>query len=219
MSFGLYPSYDPNLLVTPNPATAMNVPIIHPAPDLPPRRAFNVEDIRRMIEIGVLAEDENIELVEGEIVVMAAKSYAHERVKTALARALILAAPADVEVTIEATIEFSPNILLEPDIAVFPRSRMRKSDAGFITLDQGGCSLLIEVAASSLNYDRGRKATLYAKLGIQEFWVVDVNARCTWVYDRPSSAGWAPAVKRGADDVLTTPALPRLAFKLSDIDY
>jgi hypothetical protein len=51
----------------------MNIAVVNPAPDLPPRRAFNVHDIRRMVDAGVLSEDENIELVEGEIVVMAAK--------------------------------------------------------------------------------------------------------------------------------------------------
>jgi len=41
-----------------NPATAMNVPVIHPAPDRPPRRAFNVRDIRHMLEAGVISEEE-----------------------------------------------------------------------------------------------------------------------------------------------------------------
>jgi len=69
----------------------MNITVKTPAPDLPPRRAFDVDDIRRMIEAGVLGEDENIELVEGEIVVMAPKSYAHEMIKNALVEALFKA--------------------------------------------------------------------------------------------------------------------------------
>src|SRR5262245_60320947 len=141
----------------------MNVPVIHPAPDLPPRRAFNVDDIRRMVESGVLREDENIELVEGEIVVNAAKGYAHEMVKTALIKAVIQAAPADVDIGVEMSIEFSSDTLLEPDIAVFVRGRMHKSNAGFVTIARDDCSLIIGVAATSIGYDRGRKATLYAK--------------------------------------------------------
>jgi Uma2 family endonuclease len=96
---------------------------------------------------------------------------------------------------------------------------MRKSDAGFVTIEQGDCSLIIEVAATSIGYDKGRKAALYAKLGVHEFWVVDTNERCTWVHTGPSEAGWSSVVKRGADDVLTTAALPRLVFKLGAIDY
>jgi Uma2 family endonuclease len=196
----------------------MNVPIIHPAPDLPPRRAFDVDDIRRMVDSGVLREDENIELVEGEIVVNAAKGYAHEMVKTALIKA-VDPTRANADIGLEMSIQFSQDILLEPDIAVFPPGRLRRSNAGFITIEPGDCWLIIEVADSSLRYDKGRKAALYAKLGVREFWVVDANERCTWVHTGPSEAGWSSVVKRGADDVLTTAALPRLAFKLGDIDY
>src|SRR2546429_525418 len=130
----------------------MNIAVIDPAPGLPPRRAFNVDDIRRMVDAGVLAEDENIELVEGEIVVMAAKGYAHERIKNALVEALIKAKPADIEIGIEMSIQFAPGILLEPDIVAIPVSKMRKSEANFVTVEPGGCLLLIEIAATSVGF-------------------------------------------------------------------
>ncbi len=195
----------------------MNVAVIHPAPGLPPRRAFDVEDIRRMIEAGVLHEDENIELVEGEIVVMAAKGYSHEMIRKALGKAVILAAVDDAEVGIEMTVQFSPGNLLEPDIAVFPLGQLMKSDAGFVSVLRGACSLIIEVAASSLTYDKGRKALLYAQFGVQEFWVIDANERIAWIHTGPSDNGWSSIVERGPDDILRTPALPRLAIKLGDI--
>jgi len=56
----------------------MNIAVTYPAPGLPPRRAFNVDDIRRMVEAGVLHESERIELGRGEIVVRAAKSVVHD---------------------------------------------------------------------------------------------------------------------------------------------
>jgi hypothetical protein len=116
----------------------MNFAVTYPAPGLPPRRAFNVDDIRRMVEVGVLGEDERIELVEGEIVVMAAKSYAHEMVRKALIKA-VNPARADADIGLEMTIQFWTNILLEPDIAVYPLGRLRKSDAGFVTIEKGDC--------------------------------------------------------------------------------
>src|SRR5882724_11082644 len=195
----------------------MNVAVINPDPGLPPRRAFNADDIRRMVDAGVLAEDENIELVEGEIVVMAAKGYAHERIKNALVKALIKAAPADIEIGVEMTIEFAPGILLEPDITVIPVSKMRRSNANFVTVEQGGCLLLIEIATTSLGYDKGRKASIYAELGVQEFWVVDTNERVTWVHAGPSENGWASIVKHGPGDTLITQALPSFQIRLDDI--
>ena len=195
----------------------MNIAVTYPAPGLPPRRAFNVDDIRRMIEAGVLGEDERIELVEGEIVVMAAKSYAHEMIKNALIKAVIRAAQPSLEVGVETTIQFSTGILLEPDIVVLRSDQVVKSDAGFVSVEQGGCSLNIEVSVSSLSYDKGRKAALYARLGVGEFWVVDANERRTFVHTRPSGDGWSSIVERGPDDVLTTPAVPGFSFKLGDI--
>ena len=195
----------------------MNIAVTYPAPGLPPRRAFSVDDIRRMIEAGVIGEDERIELVEGEIVVMAAKSYAHEIVKNALIKAVIRAADPNLEVGVETTIQFSTGILLEPDIAVLRLDQLVKSDAGFVSIQQGGCSLIIEVSVSSLGYDKGRKAALYARLGVREFWVVDANERHAFVHTGPSGDSWSSIVERGPDDVLTTPALPGFSLKLSDI--
>lgn len=192
----------------------MNIALTRAADGLP-RRAFTVEDIRRMVEAGVIGEDERIELVEGDLVMMAAKGYAYEIVKQALNKALVTAAPDDVYV--ETTIQFTESILLEPDLAVVPRHRRTKSDAGFITVDRGGCLLLIEVAASSLGYDRGQKAKLYAALGVREFWVVDANERITWVRTGPSENGWSSIVERGPLETLTTPAVPGLAIQLSEI--
>jgi Uma2 family endonuclease len=195
----------------------MNIAVVDPAPDLPPRRAFTVHDIRRMVDAGVISEDENIELVEGEIIVMAAKGYAHEMVRKALGKAVTLAAMDDFDVGIEMTVQFAPDILLEPDVAVFPLGRLQKSDAGFVEAGHGDCLFVIEIAATSLAYDKGRKAKLYARYGVQEFWVVDANERVTWVHSGRSDDRWSSIVKRSADEMLTTPALPRLAIRLSDI--
>ena len=73
----------------------MNIALTRAADGLA-RRAFTVEDIRRMVEAGVIGEDERIELVEGDLVMMAAKGYPHEIVKQALNKALVTAAPDDV---------------------------------------------------------------------------------------------------------------------------
>jgi Uma2 family endonuclease len=196
----------------------MNVALSQTTEDLPPRRAFTVEDVRRMVETGVILEDERIELIGGDLFVMAAKGYSHEIVKKALVRAVVQTAPDDADIGIEMTIQFSQDILLEPDIAVFPRRYLKKSDAGFIALDRGECSLVIEVAASSLSYDKKVKAPLYAELGVQEFWVVDANERITWIHSGPVDNGWTSIVERGANEPLTTPALPNFSLRLADID-
>ena len=78
--------------------------------------------------------------------------------------------------------------------------------------------LAIEVAASSLAYDRGPKARLYARHRVQEFWVVDANERITWIHTGPTDDGWSSIVERGPNETLTTPTLPNFKIKLGGID-
>ena len=195
----------------------MNVAVTTAAEGFP-RRAFTVEDISRMIEAGVIREDEKFELIEGEIVMMAAKGIVHERIKSALLIAVARALPGDLTVGVEATLQLTNTIMLEPDIAVFPKELFKKSSVGFAQLDPGEAYLVIEVAASSLAYDKGLKAGLYARHRVREFWVVDANERVTWVHTGPSGDGWSSVVKCGPQDALTASALPGFSIKLGEID-
>ena len=90
---------------------AMNVAVTTAAEGFP-RRAFTVEDIGRMMEAGVIRDDERFELVEGEIVMMAAKGIAHERIKSALTVAISRALPDDLTIAVEATLRLSDTIML-----------------------------------------------------------------------------------------------------------
>ena len=142
-----------------------------------------------MIEAGVIGEDERFELIEGEIVMMAAKGIAHERIKSALNIAIVRALPDDLTVGVETTLRLTNMVMLEPDIAVFPKGLFQKSSKGFAQLDPGEACLVIEVAASSLAYDMGLKARLYARHRVKEFWVADANERITWVHTGPIGEG------------------------------
>jgi Uma2 family endonuclease len=182
-----------------------------------PRRAFTVEDIGRMIEAGVIREDEKFELIEGEIVMMAAKGVAHERIKSALIVAVVRALPDHLTIGVEATLRFTDTVMLEPDIAVFPKELFEKSREGFARLDPGEAHLVIEVAASSLAYDKGLKARLYARHRVRELWVVDANERTTWVHTGPSGDAWSSVVARGPQEALTTSPLPGFSIRLGEI--
>ncbi|HTO63280.1 MAG TPA: Uma2 family endonuclease [Bradyrhizobium sp.] len=183
-----------------------------------PRRAFTVEDVRRMIEVGVIHEDEKFELVEGEIVMMAAKGVAHERIKSALTIAVVRALPDDLTVGIETTLRLTDKTMLEPDIAVFPKQLFARSSTGFARLDPDEACLIIEIASSSLAYDRGLKARLYARHGVKEFWVIDANTRSTWVHTGPSGNEWSLVTERGPTEMLTASALPGFSIRLGEID-
>jgi Uma2 family endonuclease len=195
----------------------MNVPVIHPAPGLPPRRAFNAGDIWRMLEVGVIGEDERFELIEGEIVVMSPKSVAHDDVQNALNIALAKSAPDGLYVGNGSTLQLTETTLVEPDLAIISRDLYKVHRQGFARPTPQDVLLVIEVAVSSLSYDRETKARLYAKHGIREYWVIDAHERRVWIHTGPSGEHWSSIVERGPDDILTTAALPGFSIRLRDI--
>jgi Uma2 family endonuclease len=195
----------------------MNIAVTYPAPGLPPRRAFSVEDIRRMIEAGVLHESERIELVEGEIVVMAAKSVVHDLIQNALNLALSKVVSENLYVGNGSTLQLTEDVLVEPDLALISRDVYKADPTSFACPTADDVLLIIEISVSSLTYDRKTKARLYARHGIREYWVIDANERRTWVHTGPTDDGRSSVVERSPDDVLTTPAVPGFALKLSDI--
>jgi Uma2 family endonuclease len=183
-----------------------------------PRRAFTVDDIARMIDAGIIGEDEKFELIEGEIVVTARRELAHERIKSPLAVAAARALPDHLTLGVATTLRLTNTVMLEPDIAVFPKELFRKSSVRFAQLDPGQAALVIEVAASSLAYDKGLKARLYARHRVKEFWVVDANTGTTWVHTGPSGEQWSSIVERGPDNVLATSTLPGFSIRLGEFD-
>jgi Uma2 family endonuclease len=69
--------------------------------------------------------------------------------------------------------------------------------------------LVIEIAVTSLDYDLGIKAGLYARHGVQEYWVVAPVLGKAWVHSQPEGTGWKQRPERGGTDVLT-PIAPEL---------
>ncbi len=183
-----------------------------------PRRAFTVADVQRMLDSGIIAEGERVELIKGELVVMAAKSVAHDNVQNALNLLFAKVVPAGLYVGNSSTLQLTEDILVEPDLAIISRGLYKRSAKGFARPRAEDVLLVVEIAVSSLAYDRDVKAQLYAEHGIPEYWLIDANERTTWVHKGPSAGNWASIVKHGPEEILTTPALPGLAIKLSAID-
>lgn len=178
-----------------------------------PRRSFTVAEIRRMVEAGIIAEDENFELIEGELVPMSPKGNQHEVIKAALIRVLARHAPDDLRLAVETSLYLDERTFVEPDLCLYPKRILPEDVKGSDVL------LAIEVAASSMTYDRGLKARLYARHGVHELWVIDAATRDTWVHRRPGTDGhWGSVEKVTVDAVATPEALPGLAIHMEALD-
>ena len=175
------------------------------------RRSFTVDEVLRMQEAGILSEDENFELIDGEIVPMQAKTHAHELIKSALNLAIAPVLPRGLWLGIESSIYLTPRTFVEPDLVIYPRGLKLESVKGCDIV------LAIEVALTTLAYDRGLKSRLYAQHGVREFWVVDAAARRTYVHAAPAGETWTATSERGPEDEVIPPALPGFALRLSDV--
>ncbi len=177
------------------------------------RKAFSVGDYYRMAEAGILSEDDRVELIEGEIVKMSAMGSRHAGCVRDLTEMLVEQLGRSVIVSAQSPVRLSDLSEPEPDVAVLvPRAdRYRKSHP-----TPADVLLLIEVADSSLDYDRLKKAPLYATTGIVEYWIVNLINDIVEVYTQPSGGTFRDMrrVKRG--EQLTSPRIPALILNVDE---
>ncbi len=176
-----------------------------------PRRAFTVDEVLRMQEAGIIGEEENFELIEGEIVPMQAKSHVHELIKSALNLKLARALPDDLWLGVESTMYLSDRTFVEPDLVVYRRGMKLEEVKGPDIL------LAIEVALTSLAFDRGLKARLYARYGVRELWVIDAARRHTFIHQDPTEKGWSEIVEHEPEALLRSAAVPGFEIRLADV--
>ena len=152
------------------------------------RRHFTLEEYHRMGEAGILDEDERVELIEGEIVEMTPIGWLHASVVARInklfgkhfgERAIVwvqnpLALPRQVS-------EFQPDLALLKPRPDFYRDKQ---------VEPGDAFLVVEVMDSSVAHDRRVKLPIYARGGVPEVWLVDVNKGTVEVHRRPAAAGY-----------------------------
>ncbi len=143
------------------------------------RRRFTVAEIEHITALGIFHEDERFELIGGEIVPKSPKGIHHELLKSALNRYWSKIAPDDLFFTTETTFRLSVDTFLEPDFVFYSKA------AGLQGLNAETALLAVEVANTSLGYDLGTKAKLYAAFGIKELWVIHAVKLETHIHREP----------------------------------
>lgn len=177
-----------------------------------PRRRFTVAELDELVEAGFMA-DERVELIGGELVPMSAKGIRHEVLKVALLRHWYRGAPDDIDIAPETTFRFSEDTFLEPDVVLFDRS------SGLKKLSGGTVLLVVEIADSSLRYDTGRKAALYAGFGVRELWVIDVVRLSVHVFRAPSQGGYSDTRDITATQTIAPAFAPNaFALRIADLE-
>jgi Uma2 family endonuclease len=178
------------------------------------RRLFTFQEYFKLVEVGILRERDRVELIDGEILVMAPIGLDHESTVMRVARVLITRLGELAMVMPQSTQKLSDFNAPEPDFAILaPRDDFyRKAYAtpreviGFV-----------EVAQSSLAYDRGRKRRLYARHGIAEYWIVNLVDWSVEVNREPCGEEYAvERIVRGSE-TLAFSALPHASFRAEEL--
>lgn len=171
------------------------------APDRAPTRRFTAAEVERMVEVGILGEDERVELIDGELQVVSPQGWEHQRTILLLTRLLGAAYGERFGMRVQMTLAGLPDSLPEPDVAVGLADGPWDDERRWPRIDE--LVLLVEVAVTSHTLDR-RKATLYGQAGAPVYWLVDVPARRVTVHEGPRGDGtW-----RATRDVPETGELP-----------
>jgi Uma2 family endonuclease len=178
---------------------------LHP----PQRRLITVDEFYRMNEAGIFARNDRVELIEGELIDMAPIGDEHSNTVDALNTLLIRAIGDRAIVSIQSAVRLGDRNVPQPDVIVFKphpdfQRGMRRIGENVL--------LIIEVAVSSLAFDRAVKLPLYARHAIPEYWIVQPEARVVEVYRSPGADGYAEFREVRPGQTLTILALPDLAI-------
>ena len=178
------------------------------------RRQFTVDDFYGMLKVGIFTEDDRVELIDGEIVEMSPIGSRHAACVARLA-ALFVKRLGD------AAVVFPQNPLrLDKKSEPVPDVVVLKPRADFYAGAHPGPAdvlLVVEVADTTLRYDRRVKVPLYARAGIPEVWIVNLARGVVEVYAGPDGNGYSEIRKAERGQALTPVLIPALTLAVEDI--
>jgi Uma2 family endonuclease len=179
------------------------------------KRLLTLDEYHQMIEAGILSEDERIELIRGEMIEMSPIGKRHAACVRRLIRAFSsrFASRAVVDVQDPVTLgdqQSEP----QPDIVLFRYEEDCYSAKPPMPED---LLLVVEIADSSLAYDRDVKIPLYAEAGIREAWLVAFPSDSVFSYRDPSPTGYRKVREYRRGDVIAPEAFPDERFTVDEI--
>jgi Uma2 family endonuclease len=180
----------------------------------PRRHRITVDEYYRMAEVGLLAPDARVELIDGEIIDMAPIGTDHGSVMDKLNRLFVTAVGERAIVRIQGAIRLDRSSEPLPDLALLaPRAdfyrRAQPSPADLL--------LVIEVSDSTLRYDRDVKVPLYARHGVPEVWIVDLPNGELRIYRSPADGRYLDENSTAEPGVTPVAALPDIEIDLSGL--
>ncbi len=180
----------------------------------PPRRRFTVEEFYRMLDAGIFTEDDRVELVEGDIIAMMPIGARHAACVKRLNRLLSRVLGEQVIISVQDPLRLDEKNEVLPDVTVL---RFRPDFYANAHPGPEDVLLVVEVAETSLAYDREIKVPLYGRYGIPEFWLINLRDNVVEVYRRPFAQGYKETLVFEKGDTLTPALLPDVHIAVQEI--
>ena len=178
------------------------------------RRVLTVAEYHRMGEVGILTERDRVELIEGELIAMSPIGSEHAGTVNALNRLLVQAVGDRGVVAVQNPVRLDDLSEPQPDFAVL---KPRADDYRRATPRSVDVLLIVEVADTSLAYDRDVKRSLYARHGVPEVWIVNLAANEVEVCRAPTGDQYASVAHVGRDGILEPELLSGVAIAVAAI--
>lgn len=173
-------------------------------------RRFNVFEYYEMARAGILKPHERLELIDGEVIVMSPIGSRHAACVDRANERFILAMHGRAVVRVQSPIRLADGVEPEPDLALLrPRQGYDEAHPG-----PGDVLLIVEVADTSLSFDRQRKLPLYARHGIPEVWIVALGEEAVEVYRKPGGDRYEETTRHARGQTLSVQTLPRVRFSV-----
>ncbi|MBX9255102.1 Uma2 family endonuclease [Desmonostoc muscorum CCALA 125] len=178
------------------------------------RRKFTVEQYHKMVESGILKEDDRVELIRGDIIEMSPIGTKHAACVRRFNNMLGPRLGNRIIVSVQNPVVLDNNSEPQPDVAL-----LKPRDDFYATAhpQPQDIFLLIEVADSTILYDREEKIPLYAQANIIEVWLVDINQEIVEVYRQPTAAGYQHIQKFTRGQSLTILGFPDVNITVNGI--
>ena len=183
------------------------------AGELWPRR-FTVAEYYAMVDAGILSEDDRVELLEGVVIKMAPVGSRHIGVVNGFTRTLTETVGRRAVVQVQSPIRLDDDTEPMPDVALL---RERSDLYGSDVAGPADVLLAIEVADSSVDYDRNEKLPRYARAGIPEVWLAVLPEGVVEAHTEPTAEGYRVTRRFRTGDTLTPLHFPDIAIPVETV--
>lgn len=180
-----------------------------PATTEPTPYKFTAEEYHKLAEVGILKPDDRVELIEGEIIVMAPVGDPHVNAVDRLTEVFVIAVAGKARVSVQNPVRLSPRSEPQPDLLILKRESFGRAGRTEDVL------VLVEVSDTTLRYDRNVKLPLYARHAIPHVLSADMTSGAVVHYFEPHDGGYRQNARYVRGDTFTLEILPSVTISVN----